>query len=94
MANSPYFEIYQEALPLAGVSGTLRTRFRNTPAAQTVRAKTGTLTGVSGLSGYVPNSDYNTVLFSILVNQSDQSSAMLRAAIDEIVVLLTRLERC
>lgn len=94
MAGSPYFEIYREALPLAGVSGTLRTRFRNTPAAQTVWAKTGTLTGVSGLSGYVANSKYNTLLFSILVNQSDQSSAMLRTAIDEIVVLLTRLERC
>lgn len=94
MAGSPYFEIYRSALPLAGVSGTLRTRFRNTPAAQTVRAKTGTLTGVSSLSGYVPNSEYNTLLFSILVNQSDQSSAMLRTAIDEIVVLLTQLERC
>ncbi|MCT7995659.1 D-alanyl-D-alanine carboxypeptidase/D-alanyl-D-alanine endopeptidase [Laspinema olomoucense] len=94
MADSPYFDIYREALPLAGVSGTLRTRFRNTPAAQTVRAKTGTLTGVSALSGYVPNSEYNTLLFSIVVNQSDQSSAILRTAIDEIVVLLTRLERC
>jgi serine-type D-Ala-D-Ala carboxypeptidase/endopeptidase (penicillin-binding protein 4) len=94
MAQSPHFDIYREALPLAGVSGTLRTRFRNTPAAQTVRAKTGTLTGASGLSGYVPNSEYNMVLFSILVNQSDQSAAMLRTAIDEIVVLLTRLERC
>ncbi len=94
MAVSPYFDIYREALPLAGVSGTLRTRFRNTPAAQTVRAKTGTLTGVSTLSGYVPNAEYNTLLFSILVNQSDQSSEMLRTAIDEIVLLLIQLKRC
>jgi D-alanyl-D-alanine carboxypeptidase/D-alanyl-D-alanine-endopeptidase (penicillin-binding protein 4) len=94
MALSPNGSLYRESLPLAGNSGTLKWRFRETPAFGRVRAKTGTLTGVSSLSGYVDNEEYDTLLFSIMVNQSERSASVLRGAIDEIVVLLTTLKRC
>ncbi len=95
MANSPWASVYQSSLPSAAVSGTLRRRFANSSAREIVLAKTGTLSGVSGLAGYVFAPNYNEVLvFAILANQSDLSSRVLRQAIDEIVVLLAGLDNC
>lgn len=51
------FPILWDALPIAGVDGTLKTRMRATPAAGVLRAKTGTLSGVYALSGFVPRTD-------------------------------------
>lgn len=94
MANSPVKSIYRDSLPVAGTSGTLKNRFNNTSAQGIVRAKTGTLTGVSALSGYVEIANFEPLAFSIIVNQSDLSAGDLREAIDEIVLVLTRLKRC
>ncbi|MBW4683148.1 MAG: D-alanyl-D-alanine carboxypeptidase/D-alanyl-D-alanine-endopeptidase [Microcoleus vaginatus WJT46-NPBG5] len=94
MANSPAAEIYQTSLPVAGVSGTLKYRFRDTTAQGIIQAKTGTVTGVSALSGYARPLNYPPLVFSIIVNQSHQSAGQQRQAIDEIVLLLTRLRSC
>jgi D-alanyl-D-alanine carboxypeptidase/D-alanyl-D-alanine-endopeptidase (penicillin-binding protein 4) len=94
MAQSPQAAVYRDSLPAGGVSGTLRRRFLNTTAQGNLQAKTGTLTGVSALSGYLDVPGYQPLVFSIMVNQSDQSVTILRQAIDEIVLLLTRLRSC
>ncbi|HEY9853220.1 MAG TPA: D-alanyl-D-alanine carboxypeptidase/D-alanyl-D-alanine-endopeptidase [Leptolyngbyaceae cyanobacterium] len=94
MSRLPEAEIYRVSLPVAGVSGTLKNRFKNTSAQRIVQAKTGTMTGVSSLSGYVDAPNYERLVFSIMVNQSDQPVRIVREGIDEIVVLLTRLRRC
>lgn len=91
MASS---NIYRASLPVAGISGTLKSRFQNTPAQGIVQAKTGTMSGVVALSGYLNAASYEPLVFSILVNQSDLSATAIRQAIDEIVVVLTRLRRC
>lgn len=51
-----------------GADGTLRDRFGNSPAAGAVRAKTGTLRGVTALSGWVRTTAGRDVRFSIIVN--------------------------
>ncbi len=94
MAQIPEADIYQNSLPLGGVSGTLKRRFLNIPEQGIVRAKTGTLTGVSALSGYLYGPHYEPLVFSIIVNQSEQSSSILRQGIDEIVLLLMNLRSC
>lgn len=94
MWNSPHFQIYRDAIPMAGVSGTLKGRFQNTPAQGRVLAKTGTLRGMSSLAGYVKSDSYSPLAFAIIVNQSNLSTNELREAIDGIVVLLTGLESC
>lgn len=94
MAKSSGAGIYRASLPVAGVSGTLQNRFQNTPAQGVLQAKTGTLNGVSALSGYLNSPNFQPLVFSILVNQSDQSGSSLRQAIDEIVLLLTHLRSC
>jgi D-alanyl-D-alanine carboxypeptidase/D-alanyl-D-alanine-endopeptidase (penicillin-binding protein 4) len=93
MANSPAASFYRASLPVAGESGTLKNRF-TTPNRVILQAKTGTLSGVSALSGYVEVPNYEPLVFSIIVNQSDLSAVKVRSAIDEIVLLLNRLSRC
>jgi serine-type D-Ala-D-Ala carboxypeptidase/endopeptidase (penicillin-binding protein 4) len=94
MANSPAASIYRQSLPIAGESGTLKNRLNTTPNRVILQAKTGTLSGVSALSGYIEVPDYEPLVFSIIVNQSDLSAASMRSATDEIVLLLNRLRRC
>lgn len=87
-------DIFYSSLPVAGVSGTLRNRFRNTSVQGKVRAKTGTLTGVRALSGYLEHPQYGTIVFSIVANQSGSSGSSLVSGIDRIVLDLNRLTRC
>lgn len=94
MAQTPESSIYRDSLSTAGVNGTLKQRFLNTLAAGNLQAKTGTLTGVSALSGYLDIPGFQPVVFSLMLNQSNQSSTIQRQAIDEIVLLLTRLRNC
>ncbi|WP_414690161.1 D-alanyl-D-alanine carboxypeptidase/D-alanyl-D-alanine endopeptidase [Nostoc sp.] len=94
IARTPTAYIYRASLPVAGKSGTLKGRFQDTPAEGIVQAKTGTLTGAISLSGYMNAPKYEPLVFSIIVNQSEQPATVLRQAIDEIVVLLTQLQRC
>jgi D-alanyl-D-alanine carboxypeptidase/D-alanyl-D-alanine-endopeptidase (penicillin-binding protein 4) len=76
------------ALPIAGVSGTLKSRFRGTAAAGRVLAKTGTIARVACLSGYVPRPDGEPLVFSIMLNDFTCSDAEARAAIDAFVLQL------
>lgn len=94
MAKTPSSSLYRASLPVAGKSGTLKNRFLNTSAEGIVQAKTGTVTGVVSLSGYVNTPKYEPLVFSIIVNQSEQKAKALREGVDEIVVLLTQLQRC
>lgn len=61
------FTILYNSFPIAGVDGTLRRRMTGTKAENNVHAKTGTLSGVSCLSGYVTADNSNMLAFSILV---------------------------
>ncbi|NJM56607.1 MAG: hypothetical protein HC857_03040 [Synechococcales cyanobacterium RU_4_20] len=58
-----------------------------------VHAKTGTLTGVRALSGYLEHPVYGSMVFSILVNQADRGES-LRQGIDEIVTTVGHLRSC
>ena len=92
--KSPQAAVFRASLPISGVKGSLKNRFLNTAAAGIVQAKTGSMTGISTLSGYINAPDYEPLVFSIMVNQSEQPGKVMRTAIDEIVVLLSELKRC
>ncbi len=66
-----YFDVavapdFLTSLAIGGIDGTIRNRFLGTDAVGLVRAKTGTLTGVSALSGYVGDKD-DVLIFTIFV---------------------------
>ena len=56
----------EPSLPIAGIDGTLKDRMKNTPAYRKVRAKTGTLTGISSLAGYATASNGHQLAFAII----------------------------
>ncbi len=65
------FEVRAEfvaSLAVAGTSGTIARRFASGPAEQRLRAKTGSLRGVSALSGYVVTRDDRILAFSVMMN--------------------------
>jgi D-alanyl-D-alanine carboxypeptidase/D-alanyl-D-alanine-endopeptidase (penicillin-binding protein 4) len=68
MRRSPNFQLFYDALPVAGVDGTLRTRMRGTAAENNVHAKTGSVANARSLSGYVRTTDGRMLIFSILSN--------------------------
>jgi D-alanyl-D-alanine carboxypeptidase len=72
---------WRELLPLAGRSGTLSDRFLGTPLEGVLRAKTGTLGGISALSGYV-----RRCTFSMIANNAPVSPTVLRRALDDIAL--------
>jgi D-alanyl-D-alanine carboxypeptidase/D-alanyl-D-alanine-endopeptidase (penicillin-binding protein 4) len=86
--NKTVFQRFYESLPIAGVDGTLKNRMKNSKAFMNVRAKTGTLLGVSTLSGYVTTADSTMLAFSIMTNHYPKESRMLRTAQDQIIELL------
>lgn len=94
MMTVPERDIFYYSLPVAGYSGTLKNRFRDTSAQGIVRAKTGTLRGVRALSGYMTHPTQGDLVFSILVNQPGQSGWTMLNAIDQIVVAVSETDTC
>jgi serine-type D-Ala-D-Ala carboxypeptidase/endopeptidase (penicillin-binding protein 4) len=73
------------ALPVAGLTGTLDDRFSaggDTAGLGTVRAKTGTLTGVGGLAGVVQDADGDLLVFALLTDEGTSQQGV-EAALDE-----------
>ncbi len=89
MTQESAADAFYESLPLAGSEGTLRKRFRKDSPDAEIRAKSGYLSGVSCLSGYVMGADNTPVAaFSVLVNDIPKNVAVSKAkALHERVVL-------
>jgi serine-type D-Ala-D-Ala carboxypeptidase/endopeptidase (penicillin-binding protein 4) len=94
MAVTPNAQIYRDSLPLSGVSGSLRNRMKGTISQGIVRAKTGSMSGVVSLSGYINPPKYSPLIFSIILNQHDRPTSQMVKIVDEIVILLARLQQC
>lgn len=83
-AHQPWGEAWRATLPVAGVDGTLENRFKDTPLAGRMWAKTGTLDEVTALSGYLTAASGKTLAFSIIVNGRRPGSEAEAHAIDRI----------
>jgi len=88
MSRHKYFAQFRDALPIAGVDGTLRTRMKGTPAEGNLRAKTGSLSSVASLSGYVTSASGEHLVFSMMLNNYPDAGALRRDSIDAIAILL------
>jgi D-alanyl-D-alanine carboxypeptidase/D-alanyl-D-alanine-endopeptidase (penicillin-binding protein 4) len=90
------FEVAPEfvaSLAVAGASGTIHSRFSDSPAAARLRAKTGSLTGVSALSGYVATRDDEILAFSVMMNDYEGRARAMWDVQDAIGIALAQLRR-
>ena len=90
-AGGAAHELFRESLPIAGVDGTLATRMRGTPAEGRVRAKTGTISGVSNLAGYIDTVSGRRLAFVVLVQNFVGPAGRWRALQDEFCAVLAAL---
>jgi D-alanyl-D-alanine carboxypeptidase/D-alanyl-D-alanine-endopeptidase (penicillin-binding protein 4) len=86
-----WFPKFEKVLPVAGsperlIGGTLRSRLTAETVKGKVKAKTGSITGVSSLSGYVTANSGTTYIFSIMIN--NHLSSAVREVEDKIVAIL------
>ncbi|MCU0453789.1 MAG: D-alanyl-D-alanine carboxypeptidase/D-alanyl-D-alanine-endopeptidase [Bacteroidetes bacterium] len=87
------FPLYYTSLPIGGVDGTLRGRMRATLAEGNVHAKTGSIAGVSSLSGYVTDRDGRMLVFGMTMQDFVWSSRHYRMAQDRICGILAEFSR-
>ena len=90
MRHRPAFPIWSAGLPVSGERGSLRTRFLGGELEGKVMAKTGSISTVNTLSGYLTRQDGRTVIFSIQANHHALGGRAMIAAIDSIVGQLAR----
>ncbi|WP_100012709.1 D-alanyl-D-alanine carboxypeptidase/D-alanyl-D-alanine-endopeptidase [Lentibacillus sediminis] len=91
--DASWFPAFEESLPVAGhperfVGGTLRYRMTEEPVQGNVLAKTGSLTGMSALSGYVTTADGEKLTFSIMIN--NYLGGSVKGIEDEIATVLAK----
>jgi D-alanyl-D-alanine carboxypeptidase/D-alanyl-D-alanine-endopeptidase (penicillin-binding protein 4) len=84
---------FEAALPIAGRDGTIAGRMKGTPAEGNVRAKSGSMTGVRSLSGYLTSAGGEHLVFAILANNFETPPDVVNAATDAIVVRLAGFRR-
>lgn len=84
-----WFKILYDSFPVAGVDGTLENRMKLSNEVNNVHAKTGTLTGVSCLSGYITGRSDKLLAFSIMMQNFVGSSKRARDFQDKICEILS-----
>jgi D-alanyl-D-alanine carboxypeptidase/D-alanyl-D-alanine-endopeptidase (penicillin-binding protein 4) len=91
ISTRPYFGLFLGTLAVSGTDGTLKNRMTAQPVRGVIFAKTGTLNGVSTLSGYMTTRSGKQLIFSIFANDARASMTRVRRTIDEICSLFVNL---
>jgi serine-type D-Ala-D-Ala carboxypeptidase/endopeptidase (penicillin-binding protein 4) len=90
MRRHPRYATFAAGLPQAGVTGSLKTRFVGTQLAGRVRAKTGSISRVNSLSGFIELERGRALTFSVQANHHAQPSRAILTAIDSLVIEMGR----
>jgi len=90
LAGRPYFDLFLNTLAVSGTDGTLKNRLASRQVRGTIHAKTGTLNGVTNLSGYMTTRSGHNLIFSIFTNNAN-AARRVKSTIDEICSLFVNL---
>jgi PBP4 family serine-type D-alanyl-D-alanine carboxypeptidase len=93
MHQHRYFPHFYSSLSIAGVDGTLKNRMIGTHAENNVHAKTGSLSHVSAISGYVQTSDGEMLVFSMIANNFLGPKDLAENLQDRVLVRLADFSR-
>jgi serine-type D-Ala-D-Ala carboxypeptidase/endopeptidase (penicillin-binding protein 4) len=91
--DAKHFDYFYTTLPIGGIDGTLRDRMRGTEAEKNIHAKTGTINGVSTLTGYAISRDNELIIFYIAMNGFDNNNRIYRKKQDDICELICQFSR-
>jgi D-alanyl-D-alanine carboxypeptidase/D-alanyl-D-alanine-endopeptidase (penicillin-binding protein 4) len=89
--RSPWAPEFQSSMPIVAVDGTMRRRLHGSPAAGRARMKTGTLSNVVALAGYVPDATGKPLVVVAFVNSDLAGKGRGRAVLDSLVDWVARL---
>ncbi len=81
--KSPHKESFIASLPIGGVDGTLRNRMKHRSTKAAVKAKTGSLSGVTSLSGYITPKTGLPLIFVIMVNRTHKSAVIFKRKLED-----------
>ncbi len=87
-ADPKHAELYRAALPVFGVNGNLANRLKDTPVSGRVWAKTGSMSQVRSLSGYIVTVEGEPLVFSLMVNGFRVPTREIDAAMDRALLRL------
>jgi len=87
MWQRPEHDVWLQSLPIGGLDGSLEHRFRNVSGAERVHAKTGSISHVNALSGYIETNRHRWRAFSVMVNATAGPDAEVRSFIDQLCAL-------
>ncbi|MCZ6756557.1 MAG: D-alanyl-D-alanine carboxypeptidase/D-alanyl-D-alanine-endopeptidase [Gemmatimonadetes bacterium] len=90
MRHHPNFDVFAAGLPQSGSRGSLRSRFLGTPLEGRVMAKTGSISKVNSLSGYLERRNGQQLIFSVIANHHILGYTAMTQYIDSVVVDLAR----
>jgi PBP4 family serine-type D-alanyl-D-alanine carboxypeptidase len=88
--NINQFDDFNNSLSIAGVDGTLRKRMRGTAAENNFKGKTGTLNGVSSISGYVTNANEDDIIVCMMFEFTRGGASKYKKIQDRIIETLAR----
>ncbi len=91
MRTSPYYQVFFESLPLAGISGTLHRAMKGTAAEGRIRAKTGTIAAVKSFAGYAHTVSGHRLIFSFIVNDFDCRVKPMKKKLEAVLVKVAEL---
>jgi D-alanyl-D-alanine carboxypeptidase len=91
MRTSPYFQVFYESLPLAGMTGTLHRAMKGSAAQGRIRAKTGTIASVKSFAGYVHTISGRKLVFSLIVNGYDCRVKLMKTKLESVMVKMAEI---
>lgn len=75
--NTSSFPIFYNSLPIAGLSGTVKTLCAGQPGAGRIHAKSGSIDGIKAYAGYIENLQDHKICFALIANHPTLSGAQL-----------------
>lgn len=87
---SPWMPEFLSSLPIAALDGTMRKRLKDSPAAMHARLKTGSLSGVIAVAGYVPDATGQPCVVVAMINDDHVANGAGRAVLDALVDWVAR----